>query len=319
MSEEQPSKWQKSITGEWHGYPSVFEPDGTHVGWNKVYRSSEFVDGRTTYRMDTRLQVQGALRARFEARDFEFGVLDSDQDRIYMGPDFMGAGQPYGALVDARYYSPAWTADLRTMVHILPDGKTQVYSSMLYDGPTLCAVFNGVYTVAHDYPENPETQARIDAFVDQEKSAGNTPHVLPFKHAGQWTGTLQVYSADQQAQGEATVVIDYRPLDLLRAEVHVKLTGAAELDLRFVRARNGTRHTFHGPDVYGNAMAYGRALYTTQHVMGTSTRIEGREFIIDEDWTMSLVWHIHRHGNLDQVVFGPVTWTPGEQVLRAQY
>ena len=33
------------------------------------------------------------------------------------------AGQPYGALVDAHYYSPAWQADLRTMVHILDDGE----------------------------------------------------------------------------------------------------------------------------------------------------------------------------------------------------
>ena len=27
-----PSKWQEKITGDWHGIPSVFEPDGTHVG-----------------------------------------------------------------------------------------------------------------------------------------------------------------------------------------------------------------------------------------------------------------------------------------------
>ena len=316
---DQPSTWQKSITGEWHGYPSVFEADGTHVGWNKVHRSSTFEDGRTTYRMDTALDVRGALRARFEARDFAFGVLDSDQDRIYMGPDFMGSGQPYGTLVDARYYSPAWTADLRTMVHILPDGATQVYSSLLYDGPTLVSVFNGVYKVAFDYPDNPDTKATIDAFVAAEKAAGNTPHVLPFKHAGKWTGTLQLFGADQQLQGEVRARVDYRPLDLLRAEVRLRLSGAMDLDVRYVRQRNGLRHTFHGPDIYGNAIAYGRALYTTQHVTGSSLRIEGREFLIDDNYGMSMVFCLYEHGVRKGVLFGPMSWEEGELVLAAQY
>ncbi len=314
-----PSNWQQSITGEWHGCPSVFQPDGTHVGWNKVYRSSTHEGGRTTYRMDTELDVRGDLRARFEARDFEFGVRDSDGDRIYLGPDFLGAGQPFGRLVDARYYSPAWGADLRTMVHILPDGKTQVYSSLLYDGPSICAVFNGLYRVAHDYPENPETRETIDAFVAQEKTHGNSPHVLPFKRSGSWTGTMQVYTADQELLGEAEVVIDYRPLDLLRAEVTLRATGAITLEASWIRARNGTQHTYHGPDVFGNGMAYGRALYTTQHFVDSSTRIEGREFILDDDWSMSRVWCVHEHGRHTHTLFGLFTWTPGEEILQAQY
>ncbi|NJN44731.1 MAG: hypothetical protein HC806_08445, partial [Anaerolineae bacterium] len=121
MTTEQPSTWQERITGEWHGLPSVFDAQGNHVGYNKVYRSSVFENGMTTYYMDTTMEATGPLRARFESKEFAFGVKDSDQDRIYMGPDFMGAGHPYGSLVDAHYYSPAWTSDLRTMVHILPD------------------------------------------------------------------------------------------------------------------------------------------------------------------------------------------------------
>jgi len=314
-----PSNWQKSITGEWHGCPSVFDPDGTHVGWNKVYRSSTHDNGQTTYRMDTELDVRGELRARFEARDFEFGVRDSDGDRIYLGPDFLGAGQPYGRLVDARYYSPAWEADLRTMVHILPDGQTQVYSSLLYDGPNLCAVFNGLYRVAHDYPQNPETRETIDAFVAQEKQQGNQPHVLPFKREGSWVGTMQVYTADQELLGEAEVTIAYKPIDLLKAEVKLSATGAITLDATYVRARNGYHHTFQGPDVFGNGMAYGRALYTTQHFINSSTRIEGREFIIDDDWSKSIVWTVHQHGRPSHTLFGLFKWSPGEDVLKAQY
>ena len=122
QQETRPSEWQEKITGDWHGIPSVFDPDGTHLGYNKVSRASIFEGGRTTYIMDTDLRVTGPLQARFEARDFRFGVVDSDRNRIYTGPDFFGAGHPYGMLVDAHYYSPCWLSDLRTMVHILPDG-----------------------------------------------------------------------------------------------------------------------------------------------------------------------------------------------------
>ncbi|MBO9318028.1 MAG: hypothetical protein J7460_03290, partial [Chloroflexus sp.] len=108
----QPSNWQKTIEGEWYGFPSIFDAEGNHIGYNKVSRASVFdpETGRTTYVMDTRLQdAVGPLAARFEVSDtFAFGVIDSDRDRIYLGPDFIGAGHPYGMLVDAHYYSPLW-------------------------------------------------------------------------------------------------------------------------------------------------------------------------------------------------------------------
>ena len=131
----------------------------------QVNRSSVHKDGQTTYYMNTAFKVFGPDQARLEASDFAFGVVDrSDFEgcRIYLGPDFIGAGYPYGMLVDAHYYSPGWTSDLRTLVHILPDGKTQAYSSLLYDGPTIHNVFNGVYKVAFDYEENPETKKWVD-------------------------------------------------------------------------------------------------------------------------------------------------------------
>jgi len=69
-------------------------------------------------------------------------------------------------LVDAHYYSPGWTSDLRTLVHILPDGKTQVYSSLLYDGPAINAVFNGVYKVkTNNSPNAPLPQILTKCFL----------------------------------------------------------------------------------------------------------------------------------------------------------
>jgi hypothetical protein len=205
------------------------------------------------------------------------------------------------------------------MVHILPDGETQVYSSLLYDGPTIAAVFNGVYKVAFDYETNAETQSRIDHFVASEKTNGKTPHVLPFKHAGKWEGSMQIYSADQQPLGEEQVTIHYKPESLLRASSVVETEGILNHRYEFTRHRNGHRHAFEGPDMYGNAIGYGRALYTTQHIYGEATRIRGREFIIDDDFTMSVVWQIFGSGRTKYTAFGVLKWTEGEQVLRERY
>lgn len=308
----QPSSWQQTIEGEWHGLPSIFDADGNHVGYNKVFRSSVFdrESGKTTYYMNTHLQdTTGPLAARFEVSDiFAFGVIDSDRDRIYLGPDFIGAGHPYGMLVDAHYYSPGWTADLRTMVHILPDMHTQVYSSLLYDGPKICAVFNGIYKVAYDYHDNPETRARIDAFCESERVNGPKPHILPSKKSGAWDGEVIVYGADQQQLGVNHVHIDYHPIDLLRAEMVVSLRGVFEKIYRFNRYRNGNRHFFEGPDVFGNSFGYGRALYTSQHFYGEALKIRGREFLIDDRFTLSVVWQFYRSDRMQYTIFGVLHW-----------
>lgn len=309
----QPSSWQKSIEGEWHGLPSIFDAEGNHVGYNKVYRSSVFdpQTGKTTYFMNTRLEeTAGPLAARFEVSDiFAFGVLDSDKDRVYLGPDFIGAGHPYGTLVDAHYYSPGWTADLRTMVHILPDMQTQVYSSLIYDGPKICAVFNGLYKVAYDYHENPETKARIDAFCETERVNGRKPHLLPCKKRGAWQGEMLVYGADQQKLGVNQVRIEYQPLDLLRAEVTLTISGVFEKRYHFRRYRNGNRHFFEGPDLFGNSFGYGRALYTSQHVYGEPLKIKGREFLIDDNFTLSMVWQFFQSDRMLYTTFGVLNWS----------
>lgn len=319
MTTQPPSSWQERITGEWHGMPSIFDPEGNHVGYNKVYRESSFEGDRVTYTMDTRLDAVGPLRARFEATAFAFGVLDQGNNRIYMGPDFIGAGHPFGALVDAHYYSPGWTSDLRTMVHVLPDGQTQAYSSLLYDGPTLNGVFNGVYKVAYDYHTNPETKSRIDAFTAQERVDGPKPHVLPMKQAGCWRGEMQVFNAGQEPVGVNQVTIEYTPLTLLRSVVTVEMSGVINRRFTFQRARNGVRHTFEGPDVHGNSIAYGRALYTSQHFFAESLKIRGREFLMDDQYTMSIVWDWLAGDKRQYMTFGLFTWEPGRVVLAANY
>ena len=319
--EKQPSNFQQAITGTWHGLPSVFDVNGTHVGFNKVDRESKFEDGQTTYYMRTDFQNVGPLRYRFDLGDasMAFGVIDSDEDRIYCGPDFMGSGRPFGMLVDSNYYSPGWNTDLRTLNLVLPDRGLQVYSSELYEGPTLVAIFNGLYIVTQDHESNPDTQARVDAFIESERKAAKQPFVLPVKQSGTWSGELETYNADQELVGHTQVRMNYTPLSLLRARTSATFKGVIDRSFTYERSRNGNVHTFEGPDVWGNGRGYGRYLWSTQHFYGEAFKLRGRETLLDDKHSLCVVWQFFASSKEQYTVFGVLDWTPGDDVLQARY
>lgn len=304
------SEWQKRITGEWYGLPSVFDADGNHTGFNKVSRASVFADGKVTYWMHCDFANTGPLRNRFEIRNFEFDVDDQGSKRIYLGPDFYGAGYPFGSLVDSHYYSPAWRADLNTMNQILPDGVTQVYSSLLYEGPTIVAVFNGVYLNADDYETNPETKDWIDNHLLTERELGAWPHTLPDRVGGQWEGQCELFNANQEIVGKVNVRLRNDPIDLVRANCELEVQGAVDTSHKYIRTRSGgNRYTFDGPDVWGNAIAYGRALFTSQHRLGDGLKIKGREFLLDRQHNLAVAWKLFSGDTMTGIVFGPLTYT----------
>ena len=217
-------------------------PTAATPGFNKVSRASVFADGKVTYWMQCNFMNSGPLRNRFEVRDFKFAVDDQGNDRIYLGPDFYGAGHPYGSLVDSHYYSPGWRADLNTMNQILADGVTQVYSSLLYEGPTLFAVFNGVYLNAHDYDTNPDTKSWIDGHLEAERELA----VLALHRArpgGRSSGPASARCSAPTRSGRARCRCGWRndPIDLVRAEVTSwRCPGRYGLRaLRFIRSRSG--------------------------------------------------------------------------------
>ena len=319
MTDKQPSNWQKLITGEWHGAPSVYEPDGTYVGYNNVSRASEHIGGKTRYWMETDFDAVGHLRNRFEIGRFDFGVIDSDNDRIYTGPDLMGSGSPYGTLVDSEYYSPAWNSHLRTVNHVVPELEMQVYSSLLFEGATLIATFNGLYIVTQDHADNPATRDRVAAWLERERLEGKRPFVLPPKHAGCWQGDLEVYTEDQQRVGSNRVVVDYRPISLTRAQVRIRTSGVIDNDMTFERTRDHNHHQYHGPDLFGNGIAYGRYLYSVMHVYGKATRIEARDTLIDQDYTLVVNWNYFRSQRRKYTTHGVLRWQPGEEILGPQF
>ena len=319
MSLKAPSNWQKLISGTWHGLPSLFEPDGTHVGFNKVARASESQDGKTRYWMQTDFDAIGPLRNRFEIGRFDFGVIDSDKDRIYTGPDFVGSGRPYGTLVDSEYFSPAWNTHLRTVNHVVPELGMQVYSSLLYEGVTLVCVFNGLYTVTAPGDETPATQQRVSDWLERERREGKRPFVLPPKHQGRWTGELEVYDNEQELLGKNEVSIDYTPINLTRATARVKTRGVIDTDYAYERARDHNHHQFHGPDLFGNGMAYGRYLYSVQHLYGKALRLETRDALVDEENTLVVNWNYVYSLQRKYTTHGALRWEQGEEVLGPRF
>ena len=317
MSNDQPSNWQKLITGQWHGAPSVFEADGTWVGFNNVSRASEHLGGKTRYWMETDFNAVGPLRNRFEIGRFDFGVIDSDQDRIYTGPDFFGSGSPYGTLVNSEYYSPAWNTQLHTVNHVVPELEMQVYSSLLYEGPTLIGVFNGLYIVTQD--EEAATKQRVADWLTREKAEGKRPFVLPPKHQGEWRGELEVYDERQQRVGANEVRIHYKPINLTRAEMRIETKGVIDGAYAYERTRDHNHHQYHGPDLFGNGIAYGRYLYSTLHHRGQAMRLETRDTLIDRDCTLVVNWNYFHSQKRRHTTHGVLRWTPGEEILGPQF
>jgi hypothetical protein len=300
--------WQRQVEGTWHGFPSIFDATGRHLGHVQADRSIFERGGERLIQVKTTVDCAEPTRSRLEHAQHLLRVKHAGTSRVYDGEDFFGAGLPYGSLVLGSDYCLPWTSDNRVTVHVLPDGKTQAYSTLLYQGPAIHAVINGIYRLSHDYASNAETRAQIDAFVAGEKAIGARPYLLPKRGKGTFTGELEVYSASQEKVGRSAVSIAYTPVGLARAETVLRMDGPIARELRFVRTRHENQHFFEGPDVFGNAIGYGRALYTTQHVRGEALRIRGREFILDDRHTMSVVWELFRDDRLEHVAHGVLTF-----------
>ncbi|MFD8098828.1 hypothetical protein ACFV24_04770 [Nocardia fluminea] len=294
-----PSAFQQRIEGEWVGRPSLFDATGTWQGFEDIRRSSVFADGVTTYYMDGGLSGGGELAGRFAlGAPFAFGVRDTGADRIYTGPDFHGAGSPYGGFVDAHYYGPGWQVCLDTWNLTL--GDTQVYSSVLSQGPAVIGVFDGLYTRDPDL---------VTDHLDHETRCGAAVFILPTKEKSCYTGDLEVWSAEGQPRGSVRMELTVDPVDLLVAVHRMILKDPMDLDVTFRLRRDGVRSFHEGPQLWGNGIAYGRANFVRMHTTD-GRRIIGREFMTDAEpgmgagRTVAMVYQIFDHNVLSTVLHG---------------
>ncbi|WP_306355788.1 MULTISPECIES: hypothetical protein [unclassified Nocardia] len=294
-----PSNFQQRIAGEWVGRPSLFDAGGTWCGFEDIRRASVHENGTTTYYMDGGLTGGGTLAGRFAlGAPFAFGVRDSDADRIYTGPDFFGSGQPYGGFVDANYYGPGWQVGLNTWNQTL--GDTQVYSSVLYQGPALVGVFTGLYT------RDPEL---VEQRVETETRCGPVVFTVPTKEKSRYAGELELWSATQQPLGALRMELEIDPVTLLVAEHRLVMSGPVASDSRITVRRDGVRSFHEGPDVWGNGNSYGRANFVRLHTID-GRRLIGREFMMDAEpgmgagTRMAVVYQMFDHNSLAAVMHG---------------
>ncbi|MFF2555294.1 hypothetical protein ACFVUS_30115 [Nocardia sp. NPDC058058] len=294
-----PSEFQQRIEGEWVGRPSLFDAQGSWRGFEDIRRSSVFENGSTTYYMDGGLTGGGELAGRFAlGAPFAFGVRDSDQDRLYTGPDFFGSGQPYGGFVDAHYYGPGWQVSLNTWNHTL--GDTQVYSSVLHQGPAMVGVFNGVYT------RDPKL---TDQRLETETRCGPVVFTIPTKDKSRYAGELELWSAAQRPLGTVDMALEIEPVNLLAAEHRLRISGGLEADWRATVRRDGVRSFHEGPDLWGNGNSYGRANFVRWHT-ADGRRVSGREFMVDAEpgmgsgSTLAVVYQVFEHNTLTTVMHG---------------
>ena len=97
---------------------------------------------------------------------------------------------------------------------------------------------------------------------------------------------------------------------MLRARQTIEITGDLERRWSFERYHDGNRHTYDGPDLYGNAIAYGRAAYSSLHVMGRAEKMTNRDFLFDDQRSLSVNWKLFDGDRLSTVLFGVLAWTP---------
>jgi hypothetical protein len=312
-----PSVWQQRIAGQWHGRPSLFDVHGTWTGFEDIRRSSVYLDGATTYYMDGGLEGGGPFAGRFRlGAPFAFGVVDADTDRVYVGPDFHGSGQPYGSFVDARYYGPGWQVGLNTWNQVLADGMTQVYSSVLYEGWTVVGCFNGLYTRTTEPELDARAEARVAELLAAETRCGPVAFILPTKDRGAYAGTCELWSADQKQIGAVEITIELEPVDLLRTRHHVTWRGAVERSFTVERRRDGNRSFLEGPGAWGSALAFGRANFPAWHFAGEAVEVKGREFAVDAAPGMqagkqlAVAYELFAGNRLESVLHGTLTWQP---------
>ncbi len=320
------ASWHAKVEGRWFGAPSHYDREGRRIGYSQprrtILRGSEQDLGvgdpntpdpeRVLIDVPADLHLEGPLKSRIEVDVQSAWVRPTERSRVYEGPDFFGAGYPYGSLTLGWVFFAPWNCDAKVMVQILPDKVTQVYDNLQFVGEGLCSSLNGLYLLAQDHDDNPETQARVAAFLESERSGGHSLFRHSTRKKGQWTGTLEAYDRDQQRIDDVQVCIDYTPVGHHRSELHVQLEGGLNHAWRGTRYRHDSEFFYEGPEIFGNAVAFGRALYLRQQLTG-GLRLVGRDFLLDRDYAMAVAWEFKRGHHLEHVLHGKLDWSSDQR------
>ncbi len=309
MSTELAEKWHKQVEGIWHGCPGIYDHAGMIQGYTQADRSI-FVDdeGHHLIRVETKVDCVGPLRARLETPVHLLKVRHLENKRVYEGPDFFGAGYPYGTLILGNDYCIPWQTDNRVTVQLLPGEQLQAYSNVAYEGNTLVGVITGLYRLSRDYGTNPKTQKVIAEHREDEIRRVKDVHILPPTTAGVFRGELETYRPDQTLVGNTTVEWVHTPHSRYRMTQDMTLSGAVQRHVKIERTRHENHHFFED-GLWGNGIGFGRALFWRGNFTSETTRLIGRDFQLP-DGSIAVVWELWRADTLEQVLHGVLRFEP---------
>ena len=298
------AKWHHQVEGIWHGMPAVYDAAGGFHGCIQADRAIYLDDaGRPLIRVKTDLsRVTGPLRQRLEHDEHLLRVAHLEDKRVYEGPDFYGAGYPYGSLILGNDYCVPWLADNRVGVQLLPDGERQAYSTILFEGPAMLGIIVGLYRQTKDYADNPQTRRDIAAFREAEVAAATSVYGQP---AGRsvWTGNLEVRDGGQKKVSHSQARLERQQQSHFRWDNRLQLEGGLTCSYAWSNARHEGLWTCEG-DLWGNGRAWGRALYSTLHVRSETRRLKTREFLLDGGRRLAVILEFYRAEEPEYVVHG---------------
>ena len=170
------SEWQRRVEDTWFGYPVVFDAAGAAAGLHPGQpHGGRQESGDPEIVVTNDMDFDGPVFDRIQQRDLVLRITDTGHGRVYDGRDFHGGGTPFGRLLLGQDFIVPWGLDTVVVVQVLPDGVSQVYSNLAYQGPRLVAALGGHYRVG---------VTDVEAFEAEQREWGSSrlrvgwPHVV---------------------------------------------------------------------------------------------------------------------------------------------
>lgn len=280
------SEWQRRVEDTWYGQPTVFDAAGNRLGSITVRRTvRQRPGGDPEIAVTNDFDFEGPLAQRLGERELVLWIKDEGSRRLYDGRDFQGGGTPYGRLLLGQDFIIPWGLETVVVVQVMPDGSSQLYSNLAFQGPTLVAVLGGLYATGVD---------DVEAFEREQRDWGTGTFAWGERS---WHGEVEVHDGHAARTEAMTVTAGDGRLTVSGGGLDRQVTTTVTID--------GSRQQYTGPDVIGNAIAYGPMLFGTRHMTGRGIRLTTRDVLID-DGARLVIAHQHHVGDARTLVVNGV-------------
>jgi hypothetical protein len=231
------------------------------------------------------LDFGGPIGERIGEHELVLWITEREGRRIYDGRDFQGGGTPFGRLLLGQDFIIPWGLETHVQVQVLPDGATQLYSNLAFEGPRLVVALGGFYATGVDDVHAFEAAQRAWSAQDGAWREGAT-----------WRGVVDVHTAGATSTSEFEVRFDNGQLTVV-ADV---LDGALQTTVE----RTTTGEVYRGPDIIGNAARFGPMLFGARHIAGRGRRMSTRDVLLDGGERLAVAYQLFQGDERTHVIDG---------------